>query len=98
MQVKLDDKVIFEISDVDIKILENDLLDVQAEIERRLQYIITHKVDQCYRRLHQEWMQKLQQDPLIEAVPLKREDFVKYVMALPDYKNRATLEAEAMEV
>lgn len=94
MQVKVNDKVIFEISDVDFKLLEHDLLDVPGEIERRLQYIIQHKVEQCYKRFKAEWDDKLSKDPDVNSIPTKRDDYVNFIIKLPDYKNREVRELE----
>lgn len=96
MQIKLDDVVLFEISDADIKILENDLIDVQAEITQRLKYIVTHKVEQCYKRMRDEWTSKLEQSKVVASVPLQRDDFVNLILSQPDYKNRAMREAEVL--
>lgn len=92
MKIKINDKVIFEISATDRILLEHDLLDVDADIERRLEYIIKHKADQCYKRLREEWDKKLELDPLINSVPTKREDYVMFIKKHPNYKSRAQRE------
>ena len=93
MQIKIDDSVVFEISDVDVKLLEHDLINVEAEIRRRLEYIIKHKVEQCYKRLKDEWDKKLAEDPKIKSVPSKRDDYVSFITRLPSYQNRVERES-----
>ncbi len=94
MQVKLDDEIIFEIDDLMIKLLANDLLDPISEIKRRLQYIIEHKCDRCYERMHQEWTKKFSEDPNITSIPSKKRDFVNAVVSHPKYKNRIQRDSE----
>jgi hypothetical protein len=98
MKIYLDNLEIFEITNIDRLLLEHDLIDVDNEIKRRLEYIIKHKVDQCYSRLKSEWDKKFQSDVNITSVPTKRDDYVALVIAHPDYKNRSVREAEISEV
>ena len=92
MQVKVDNKVIFEITQTDVDLLAYDLLDVQAEIERRLKYIIEHKVGECYKRFKEEWDKKLEKDSSVNFIPSKRDEYVAFVKARSDYKNRSQRE------
>jgi len=94
MKVKLDDEVIFEISDIDQMLLAHDLIDIKEEIKRRLEWVIKHKVEQCHDRLKKEWQQKLENDPSIESIPAKRDEFTRYICCREDYKNRAQREAK----
>ncbi len=92
MQIKLDDEVLFEIDEIMLKLLANDLLDPIEEIKRRLRYIIEHKCDQCFDRLEKEYKQKLIDDPEIPALPKSRRDMAELILSRKDYKNRATRE------
>jgi hypothetical protein len=93
MKVYLDEKEILEITQTDLDLLGHDLLDVQGEIERRIQWVISHKCEQIYNRMKAEWTQRfLDADTL---PPKTREAFVAVVKAQPTYKDRAAREAEA---
>lgn len=92
MDVFLDDEKLFTISDTDIKLLAHDLEDPISEIKRRLEYIISHKCDQCYKRMRDEWVERFEKTGEISAVPLGRDAFVALVTAHPDYKDRVERE------
>lgn len=86
--VKLDDKVLFEITDSDLALLANNHVNPQAEIERRLRWVIEHHCEQCYERLKNEWFPKLLCDPEVASIPKSKEEFVKLVRSCKEYKNR----------
>lgn len=95
--IKKDNKELFQISDIDIKLLEHDLLNVDDDIDRRLQWVISHKCEQIYKRFKDEWESKLVSEGA-ESIPAQRDAFVNMITARQDYKNRATREAESQEV
>lgn len=99
MKVKLDDEVLFEIDELMISLLAHDIEDPLNDIKRRLRYIIEHKCDRCYERMHKEWTEKFHADPNVTSIPAKKRDFVNAVLAHPQYKNRVArdLEAKALE-
>lgn len=98
MKVKLDDEVLFEIDEVMMNILSYDLSDPLNDIKRRLRYVIEHKCDQCYERLHKEWSEKFHADPNVTSIPAKKHDFVKAVISHPEYKNRVARDAEELAI
>lgn len=89
MQVKLDDEVLYEITESQLQLLAHDLVDPISEIKRRLNYIVEHKCDQCYERLEKEWLPILRDDPNVSSIPKSKVDFIAAVVSRPDYKNRA---------
>lgn len=98
MKVKIDDEVIFEISDVDLGLIGDYVLDPIPDIKRRLEWVISHLCEVHYKKFHEEWHQKFSQDPSILNVPVKRDDFCRMVFKHPAYKNRAEREAITSEV
>jgi hypothetical protein len=88
MQVKIDDEIIFEIDEMMVKLLSHDLIDPINEIKRRLNYIIQHKCDECFKRIESEWMEKFRSDPSLESIPKSKKDFCEMVFKHKDYKNR----------
>ena len=87
MKLKLDDKVILDISETMIKILANDLGGPVEEIERRAHWAITHKIEACFQRLKGEWDSKLAARG-IEMIPTDKEKYAQLVFSQPDYKSR----------
>jgi hypothetical protein len=92
MKIYIDEVELFEITQTDLDLLANDLVDVQSEIERRLEWSIKQKCDSCYDRMKAEWTPKFLEEDILP--PKTREDFVAAVLARPDYKNRAQRDAE----
>ena len=70
MKVKVNEDEILELNEVQKKVICNDINEdeFEADIKRRLQYILMHKYEQCFKRLKSEWDQKLQ--GRVDAVPI----------------------------
>ena len=90
MKVKVNDEDIFELAEFQKQVICNDIpYDVfEADMKRRLEYIIMHKYEQCFKRLKEEWDIKLQDR--VDSLPTKPEAYVKLVMSQSDYKCRKT--------
>ena len=80
------------INDTDQKVMKNDLVDIDAWIQEA----VTGKNNNCWKRFQQEWTKKLMDDEsFTDPIPSNKTDFVNLVTARPDYKDRATRDAEA---
>ena len=80
------------ISDTDEKIMKNDLLD----LDQWVQDAVTGKKSNCWKRFQHEWTNKLMNDETFtDPIESDKEKFVNQVLARPDYKDRATRDAEA---
>ena len=83
-----------ELTDTEQTILKNDLVDINAW----LQDAMTGKKSNCWKRFQHEWTNKLMNDETFtDPIESDKEKFVNQVMAHPDYKDRATREAEAQD-
>ena len=79
------------INDTDQKCMKNDLLDLDTWV----QDAVTGKKNNCWKRFQREWTQKLMDDETFtDTIPSNKTDFVNLVTARPDYKDRATRDAE----
>ena len=79
------------IDDTDQKIMKNDLLDLNQWV----QDAVTGKKNNCWKRFQSEWTTKLMNDETFtDPIPSNKTDFVNLVTARPDYKDRATRDAE----
>jgi len=90
MKTQIDGVTILELSDTDIACLRNDLLSIEEWIKEA----IVGKVNNCKKRMIQEWQPKLFADPHIESVPANEDDFVSLVVSRDDYKTRVEREEE----
>jgi hypothetical protein len=79
------------IDDTDQKSMKNDLLDINQWV----QDAVTGKKNNCWKRFQSEWTTKLMNDETFtDPIPSNKTDFVNLVTARPDYKDRATRDAE----
>jgi hypothetical protein len=79
------------INDTDQKSMKNDLLDINQWV----QDAVLGKKNNCWKRFQREWTTRLMNDEsFTDAIPSNKTDFVNLVMARPDYKDRATRDAE----
>jgi hypothetical protein len=84
--IKMNDKEIFQISDLDLSLLASELPEVDEDIERRLKWIIEHKCDRIYDRFRTKWTQILIKEG-VTSLPTGRDEFITLVINRPDYKN-----------
>ena len=77
--------VSYTISNTDEKILLNDIHDVDEWIK----LAIAGKINNCWKRLEQEWTPKLMDDPNIESIPANKDLYVEMVTSRSDYKDRS---------
>ena len=74
-----------EVDDTQQAILNNDL----SDINQWVQDAMTGKINNCWKRMQQEWTTKLMNDSsFTDPIPSNQADFVKLVLARSDYKNR----------
>jgi len=97
MKIKVNEEQIFELAEWEKDVIKNDIpADIfDQDMKRRLEWVLKHKVERCYERFEKEWLEKLRNDPDVEAIPKSKEAFVALVKSRPDYKDRAAREAEA---
>ena len=80
-----------KVSDTDQTVLKNDLLDIDAWVQAAM----TGKINNCWKRMQQEWTTKQMNDEsFTDSIPSNKTDFVKLVTARSDYKNRADKDKE----
>lgn len=85
MKISVDDKIIFELNDTQKKVIMNDIpSDIfEDDMKRRLEYILMHKYEQCFKRLKNEWEPKLAEK--YNFLPPKPDAFAQLVFTHPDY-------------
>jgi len=97
--------ITISISDVDEKILLNDLKSTVSNegvdnegIKDWHEKASVGKIHNCWKRFQQEWTTKLMEDEsFTDAIPSNKTDFVNLVTAREDYKDRATRDAESFK-
>ncbi len=79
------------LTDLQQQILSNDLYNDtdNAGLDEWIDAAITGKINNCWKRMQQEWTTKLMNDDsFTDAIPSNQADFVALVIARSDYKNR----------
>ena len=87
------------ISDIDIKLLQYKIYDVDNKDNPATKWIdgaITGKINNCYKNMQTEWIPKLMADSNVAAISASKEDFVNQVTGHSTYSNRwASVSASA---
>ena len=86
------------ITDLQQKILSNDLYNDtdNAGIDAWIDAALTGKINNCWKRMQQEWTTKLMNDEsFTDPIPSNKTDFVNLVTARSDYKDRTQREPSA---
>ena len=79
------------LTDDEQKILSNDLYNDtdNAGIDAWLQAAIDGKINNCWKRMQNEWTTKLMNDnSFTDSIPSNQADFIALVTSRSDYKNR----------
>jgi hypothetical protein len=99
MKIACNNEQLFELNEVQRKVICNDVHadEFDADMKRRLEYIVMHKYEQCFKRLKAEWDSKLAARG-VEMIPTNADAYAQLVFSQPDYKCRKGREALAQEV
>ena len=77
--------ITIKVSDTDQLVLKNDLLDIDTWVQEAM----TGKINNCWKRMQQEWTTKLMNDEsFTDSIPSNKADFVTLVTSRSDYKDR----------
>lgn len=95
MKIKVDNQELFELSEVQKKVIKNDIEEeiFDADMKRRLQWVLMHKYERCFERLKKEWEPKLK--GRVESFPSDSDKFAELIFSQPDYKNRSQRDKES---
>lgn len=90
MKISVDDKELFTLSDTQKKVIMYDIPEemFDDDMKRRLQYILIHKYEECFKRLKNEWEPRLK-DLGIDMVPTNPDKFSELVFSQKEYKSRS---------
>ncbi len=94
MKISVDDQEIFELSEIQKKVIQNDIHsdEFDFDMKRRLHWVLNHKYERCLHRLKLEWLPKLQQR--MPSIPSNDEQLAAVIFSQPDYKSRKIREEE----
>lgn len=86
MKFFVNDKQVYELSPTQQKVIQDNIKsDIFAsDMERRVEYIISHKYDMCYDDLIKRWLPQLRDR--YESLPTSKDALAELVFAQNDYK------------
>jgi hypothetical protein len=95
MKISVNDTELFTLTETQKQVIQNEIHsgEFDADMKRRLQWVLTHKYEECYKRLFAEWFPKLASRG-IQSIPTDSDAFAQLVFSQEDYKDRAAREAE----
>ena len=83
-----------DISDTDIKVLQNDLLNIEDWINGA----IAGKIASCKTRMIESWTPRLLADPDVDIFPANEAALINMITERPDYMSRADNEAALLDM
>ena|SRR5690606_12758905 len=95
MKISVNDKELFTLSEVRENVIKNDIHadEFDADMKRRLEWVLNHKYEECFKRFKAEWDLKLAANG-VEMIPTNADDYAQLVFAQPNYKDRKARELE----
>jgi hypothetical protein len=96
MKISVNGVDLFELSGIKKQVICNDVCaeDLDEDLKRRLNYILMHKYEQCFKRLKAEWDSKLAANGVV-MIPTDPDAYASLVFSQPNYKDRSARELEA---
>ena len=97
MKISVNDKALFTLSDIQKQVIKNDIpADIfDADMNRRLQWVLTHKYEECFKSLKAEWDSKLAANG-VTMMPTDPDAYAQLVFAQPNYQDRSAREAAVL--
>ena len=99
MKISVNDQELFTLTETQKNVIKNDInADIfDEDMKRRLDYILKHKYEQCFKRLKAEWDVKL---PVlgVESIPTDPDAYAELVFAREEYLDRKARDLAAQEL
>jgi hypothetical protein len=94
MKISVDGKELFTLTETQKNVMRNNIMgDIfEDDLKRRLHWVLTHKYEQCFKELKEEWDPKLKANG-VTMVPTDEELYAQLVFSQPNYKDRSAREA-----
>jgi hypothetical protein len=95
MKISVDDVEVFTLNETQKKVIQNDIeMEIfDVDMKRRLEYILMHKYEECFKRLKTEWEPKLRAAG-VEMIPTNPDAYAQLVFSQPSYKSKTQRKAQ----
>jgi len=97
MKFFVDNKEVLELNRTQQKIIQ-DVINQDifvADMERRVNYIVSHKLENCYDSLIKRWLPTLRER--YDSLPTNKDALAELVFAQNDYKPQYPIETQTKE-
>ncbi len=95
MKISVNDLEIYTLSEAQKNVIKNDInSDIfDIDMKRRLENVLNHKYEKCFKRMKNEWDVKLVENG-VKSVPTDKDAYAELVFAQPNYKDRNARDLE----
>ena len=96
MKISVNDQELFTLNETLKSVIKDNVHEdeFEADMRRRLEWVLRHKYDQCFIALKKEWDTKLPSLG-VASVPTDPDAYAQLVFAQPTYKSRKARELES---
>jgi hypothetical protein len=96
MKISVDDKELYTLSEVQKKVIKHEIPEkiFDADMKRRLHWVLNHKYDVCFENFKKEWDPKLAANG-VQMIPTDPDAYAQLVFSQPNYQDRAARDAQA---
>lgn len=90
MKISVDGIELFELTETKKKVICNDIPNeiFDADMKRRLQWVLEHKYTRSFDRLKKEWEPKLVANG-IRSIPTDKDELAELIFSQPNYEDRS---------
>lgn len=94
MKFFVNDKQVYELNSTQQKVIQDNIkLDIfVSDMERRVEWVISHKYDMCYDDLIKRWLPKLRER--YDSLPTSKDALAELVFGQPEYKASWDVESQ----
>jgi len=95
MKISIDGQEVFSLSETQKSVIKSAIpYDIfEADMKRRLEWVLTHKYEQCFERLKKEWEPRLKER--YQMLPSGDEALAQLICSQPDYKDGKAKQLES---
>ena len=98
MKISVDDVELFTLSETQESVIKYDINEdiFDEDMKRRLQWVLTHKYENVFQKLKNDWLPILQ--TRYESIPTNSDALAILIFSQPDYKSRKDRDLESTQL
>lgn len=96
MRITIDNKDLFELTPIQKRVIKHYIDEdvFEEDMKRRVKWILTHLYEQAFKKLKEEWDDKLLANN-VNMIPTKPDLYAQLVFNQPNYKSRKQRDLES---